>query len=56
MLGFEIRYELDGFLKANNVWEHAYSLEDLEKDRETMRQLEAEGRSNPSSRQKSQVG
>jgi len=44
LLGFETRYELDGFLKAHNVWEHAYSLEDLEQDRRTMQQLEAEGR------------
>ena len=44
LLGFETRYELDGFLKSRNVWEHAYDLEDLEHDRETMRQLEAEGR------------
>jgi hypothetical protein len=43
LLGFETRYELDGFLKAHNVWEHAYSLEDLEEDRRTMRKLEAEG-------------
>ncbi len=44
LLGFETRYELDGFLKAHNVWEHAYSLEDLEHDRRTLRQLEDEGR------------
>jgi hypothetical protein len=44
LLGFETRYELDGFLKAHNVWENAYSLEDLEQDRRTMRQFEAEGR------------
>lgn len=44
MLGFETRYELDGFLKAHNVWEHAYSLEDFNHDREIMRQLEAEGK------------
>jgi predicted HTH domain antitoxin len=43
LLGFEIRYQLDGFLKSHNVWEHAYSLEDLEQDRATMRKLEAEG-------------
>lgn len=42
--GFETRYELDGFLKAHNVWEHAYGLEDLEQDRQTLRQLESEGR------------
>jgi DNA-binding ferritin-like protein len=44
MLGFETRYELDGFLKAHNVWEHAYSLEDLEQDRLTIQQIEANGR------------
>jgi hypothetical protein len=44
LLGFETGYELDGFLKAHNVWEHAYGLEDLEQDRRTLDQLEAEGR------------
>jgi predicted HTH domain antitoxin len=44
LLGFETRFELDGFLKAHNVWEHAYGIEDLEQDRQTMQQLEAEGR------------
>lgn len=32
LLGFETRYELDGFLKEHQVWERAYSVEDLEKD------------------------
>jgi predicted HTH domain antitoxin len=44
LLGFGTRYELDGFLKAHNVWEHAYSLDDLEEDRRTTRTLKAEGR------------
>ena len=44
LLGFETRYELDGFLKAHNVWEHSYSLEDLEQDRRTLQQFDAEGR------------
>ena len=44
LLGFETRYELDGFLKAHNVWENSYSLEDLEQDRRTLQQLDAEGR------------
>ena len=44
LLGFETRYELEGFLKEHNVWEHAYSLEDLVRDRQTLRLLEAEGR------------
>jgi predicted HTH domain antitoxin len=35
LLGFETRYELDGFLKAHNVSEHAYSFDDLENDRRT---------------------
>jgi len=33
LLGFETRVELDGFFKQHGVWERAYSLEDLEKDR-----------------------
>ena len=46
LLGFETHYELDGFLKEHKVWEHAYSLEDLAKDRETLQRLDAEGRLN----------
>ena len=46
MLGFETRFELDGFLKEHQVWEHAYDLQDLEQDRETIRQLRAESRPN----------
>lgn len=41
LLGFRTRYELDGFFKSRNVWDHAYSFEDLEQDRRTMQQLEA---------------
>jgi len=44
LLGFETRYELDAFLKEHNVWEHAYSLEDLVQDRKTLERLEGEGR------------
>jgi predicted HTH domain antitoxin len=44
LLGFETGYELDGFLKEHNIWEHAYSLEDLVQDRQTLQRLEAEGR------------
>jgi hypothetical protein len=44
LLGFETRYELDGFLKAHNVWEHAYGIEELEQDRRTMQAMESEGR------------
>lgn len=44
LLGFETRYELEGFLKAHKVWERAYSLGDLEQDRQTLKQLEVEGR------------
>jgi predicted HTH domain antitoxin len=44
LLGFETRYELDGFLKAHNVWERAYSLEDLEQDRKATQQFEIEDR------------
>jgi predicted HTH domain antitoxin len=34
LLGFETRHELDGFLKEREVWAHAYSVDDLEKDAE----------------------
>ena len=34
LLGFETRYELDGFLKQHEVWLE-YTWEDLEQDRET---------------------
>ena len=40
LLGFETRYELDGFLKAHNVWEHAYNVEDFDRDCETLQGLE----------------
>jgi hypothetical protein len=40
LLGFESRYELEGFLKEHNVWEHSYNLDDLEQDRRTMQQSE----------------
>jgi hypothetical protein len=38
ILGFESRYELDGFLKKHEVWLE-YTWRDLEQDRETHRRL-----------------
>ncbi len=38
VLGFESRYELDGFLKRHEVWLD-YSWQDLEQDREAHRRL-----------------
>ena len=38
ILGFEDRYALDGFLKERQVWLD-YSIEDLERDRETHQRL-----------------
>ena len=32
MLGFSTSYQLDGFLKEHNVYEHSYSVEDLLED------------------------
>jgi hypothetical protein len=32
LLGFETRYEFDGFLKQHQVWDRAYGLQDLEDD------------------------
>ena len=40
---FETRWELDGYLKAHNVWEHAYNVEDLDRDCETLRGFEDKG-------------
>ena len=32
LLGFLTRYQFDGFLKQRQIWDHAYSVEDLESD------------------------
>ncbi len=37
LLGFETRYELDGFFKQHKVYD--YNLEELQSDRETLRRL-----------------
>jgi len=37
------RFEFDGFLKARGVCDHAYSIEDLEQDLATLRELESKG-------------
>ena len=33
LLGFETRYEFDGFLKQHSIWEQAYGVDDLKHDR-----------------------
>lgn len=38
------RLEFDGFLKARNIYDHAYDLKEFEQDLETIRDLEASGR------------
>ena len=38
LLGFEIRYELDGFLKAHDVWMN-YTIDDLRREVATLEQL-----------------
>ena len=38
LLGFATRQELDGFLKAHEVWLH-YTKEDLERERAALRRL-----------------
>jgi hypothetical protein len=38
LLGFDTRYELDGFLKAHKVWID-YSIEDLHRDVATLQRL-----------------
>lgn len=37
------RVEFDGFLKERHIYEHAYDVEDLEQDQETVRQLQSKG-------------
>ena len=38
VLGFETRYELDGFLKAHDIYE-PYTLDDLERERRDLERL-----------------
>jgi predicted HTH domain antitoxin len=38
------RFEFDGFQKARGIYDHAYSLEDVEQDLVTIRELESKGR------------
>jgi len=37
-------FEFDAFLKARNIYDHAYDLQEFEQDLETLRDLEASGR------------
>lgn len=37
------RFEFDGFLKERQIFDHAYDVEDLKDDQETLRQLKAKG-------------
>lgn len=39
------RFAFDGFLKERNIYEHAYSTEDLKQDEETFGKLEGKGSS-----------
>ena len=36
------RFEFDGFLKERKIYDHAYDVEDFERDLQTMEQLEAQ--------------
>jgi predicted HTH domain antitoxin len=42
MLGLS-RFDFDGFLKERHIYDHAYDVEDLKDDLETLRQLRAKG-------------
>ena len=42
MLGMS-RIAFDGFLKERNIFDHAYDVEDLKQDQETLRQLRDNG-------------
>jgi predicted HTH domain antitoxin len=37
------RFDFEGFLKERNIYDHAYSIEDLDQDIEAMRRLRTEG-------------
>jgi Uncharacterised protein family (UPF0175) len=37
------RFEFDDFLKARGIYDHAYGIEDLRQDLETLRRLETKG-------------
>ena len=37
------RIEFDGFLKERQIFDHAYDLDDLKEDRETLRDLQSRG-------------
>ena len=37
------RFEFDGFLNERQIYDHAYDVEDFERDLETIKQLEAKG-------------
>ena len=39
LLGFTSRFQFEGFLKARNIFDHAYSAEDLADDVKTMHNL-----------------
>ena len=42
MLGLG-RFQFDGFLKERHIYDHAYDVEDLDRDLETLRQLRSKG-------------
>jgi predicted HTH domain antitoxin len=37
------RFQFDGFLKQRNIYDHAYDVEDLKQDEETLRRFQSEG-------------
>ncbi|MGI8989968.1 MAG: UPF0175 family protein [Bryobacteraceae bacterium] len=37
------RFEFDGFLNDRQIYDHAYSIEDLDRDLATLRELEEKG-------------
>jgi predicted HTH domain antitoxin len=43
LLGFTSRFEFEGFLKERNIFDHAYSADDLEADFQTLSKLSQNG-------------
>jgi predicted HTH domain antitoxin len=42
MLGMN-RFQFDGFLKDSKIFDHAYDIDDLNRDIQTLRELQAKG-------------
>jgi predicted HTH domain antitoxin len=42
LLGFNSRFDFEGFLKERNIFDHAYDVDDLAADADTLRNIDRE--------------